>query len=47
MPMDLIRAQLDDFLRENGVAVDTSTLDKVESDNQAYVYAFTIHETQD
>lgn len=41
--MDLIRSQLDTFLRENGVMVDMSTLDKVDSDNKAYVYTFTIH----
>lgn len=41
--MNVTQNQLDTFLRENGVMVDTSTLDKIESDNQAYVYTFTIH----
>lgn len=41
--MDFMRTKLDDFLRENGVLVDNSTLDKLDSDNLTYVYTVTLN----
>lgn len=35
-----LQIKLDQFLRENGINVDFSTLDKLKGDNDTYVYTF-------